>query len=144
MFWSKDGSLSGIIPAHGGMIHGALMPLRTLMGKACALPPSTTCVKSSTRSQVGQITMTHSERWPAKSTRIWLPRIPSWTTCLPTAAETSISNTRGAATSRITSEPFAEIVETQLANPKAWEHIRRFFPKTAKMFETLIEEASRQ
>ncbi|MBW3079888.1 hypothetical protein [Bifidobacterium saguinibicoloris] len=38
-------------------------------------------------------------------------------------------------------EAFAEMLETQITNPKAWELLRRYFPESSDIFNRMIEEA---
>lgn len=38
-------------------------------------------------------------------------------------------------------EAFAEMMSAQIANPESWEHIQRFYPESAKMFENMVKEA---
>lgn len=40
------------------------------------------------------------------------------------------------------SEAFAEMLDAQLANPAAWAIIENFMPESAKMFNTMIREAT--
>ena len=38
-------------------------------------------------------------------------------------------------------EAFAEMMSAQIANPESWEHIQRWFPESAKMFQNMVKEA---
>ena len=38
-------------------------------------------------------------------------------------------------------EAFAEMLDAQMANPEAWRLIANYFPESAKMFNTMIQEA---